>query len=100
MQRCEQLAALQINAAEWYERADFLAVLNGGQMATWHTPGEPPGDYSDMFMTFDSGEGSNSSMGTAAIGGLPEDIWAEITRLCNAHGLTYGIVRITPLEAD
>ena len=64
---------LIVNAPEWFRRDDFLAWLNNPEhhTATWHQAGEPPHDYSDVFVLVDSAyEGVGSEM--------PEDVWKAV----------------------
>jgi len=63
---------LRLNAPEFYQDPAFVAWLDdpAETQATWHRKGFPPNEYSDMFFTWDSGEGSNSDM--------PEHIWDKI----------------------
>jgi hypothetical protein len=87
--RFEKLPCLRIDCAEWYERPDFRRWLadgfeNGGT-ATWWRPGQPPHAHADVFMTFDSGGGSDSDV-------MPEAVWAEISRLAAEAGMTSGVV--------
>lgn len=86
---------LEIVASAWFGRDDFVAFLEGRgpyqggiKPATWHQNGDAP-DMSDVFITFDHGEGSDYL-------DVPEDIWAEVQRLAREHGFTDGIVRIKP----
>jgi len=54
---------LVVDAPELYQQEDFMAWLNRQDaVATWHRPGEPAGEYSDVFVTFDHEEGSDSDM--------------------------------------
>lgn len=82
---------LRINAPEWYERKDFLEFLTEDRMATWHLPGHAPDECSDIFMTYDNGEGSDMS-------DMPEDCWDEIRRIAEAEGFTYGLIWITNFQ--
>ena len=81
---------LRINAPEWYERKDFLEFLTENRPATWHVPG-PPNECSDIFVTYDHGEGSDESV-------IPEDCWDEIRRIAEAEGFTYGLIWITNFQ--
>ena len=60
----EQVPCVELGLPELFEREDFQTYLNDpdNKIATWHTRGEEPGDYSDVFVTFDNCEGSNSDM--------------------------------------
>ncbi len=82
---------LRIDARDWYRRKDFLAWLNSPKpIATWHTKGKPVGEYSDVFFTFDHGEGSDRDS-------IPEDIWQEICRMAAEHGVEDGLVWVANL---
>ena len=65
---CDELL-VKINAPEFCTDQEFVMWLNDpqGSRATWHKVGEQPNEYSDIFFTFDGGEGSASDM--------PEHIW-------------------------
>ena len=81
---------LRLNAPDWYERKDFLYWLNdlSKPTATWHISGEEPGEYSDVFVTFDHGEGSDADS-------IPEGIWEEIKKVAAEHCFDEGLVWIT-----
>lgn len=84
------LQAVRIDTSEWFDRPDFMAWLNDatpGHPATWHTPGQPAGGLSDVFVVFDHGEGSDDQS-------IPEDIWAKICTVCDLYKVEYGIVWI------
>lgn len=71
---------LHIEAPMWFKDEEFLAVINDptNGIARWHTPGEAPGEYSDVFVFLDpslNGEGSESNE-------IPEHIWATIVEQC------------------
>jgi hypothetical protein len=86
---------LRLNAPEWFERPEFLAILNSESAATWHVRGEPPNEMSDLFLTFDDYEGSD-------IFGVPscEDIWIQIVAAAEAMGMTDGVVWISNVSND
>lgn len=89
--RVSRISCVRIDAHEFYQDPEFVAWLNGarkGAIATWHRGGNP-GDFSDIFMTWDSGEGSNSDM--------PEKIWKEISTQVEQRGIEYCVVWITNL---
>jgi hypothetical protein len=93
--RAERRDCLRINAPEWYDRDDFRAWLNaeGAQRrATWHERGTEPTEYSDVFVTFDSGEGSDYDTL------MPDDIWEAITKAADEVGLSDCIVWISNLQ--
>lgn len=85
----ERGECLRINAPEWYDREDFAAWLNEEGRATWHKRGKAPGEYSDVFVTFDHCEGSDYDAS------MPEDIWRAIAAAAKACGVEDGIVWIS-----
>jgi hypothetical protein len=83
--KTETLPCLRINCPAWYQRPGVVAWLRAMPgPATWGLHGTEPGECSDLFMTFDHGDGSDSDM--------PEDLWAEGCRLCDEAGLGYGVI--------
>lgn len=84
------LPCVQIEAAEWYERDDWLEYINAKDTATWHEKGEISTECSDVFTVYDNGEGPDSEV-------IPADIWSAIGAALRAHGLTYAVVRIIPI---
>ena len=86
-------AYLCINLPDMFEDGEFRDYLNDldHSLATWHLKGDPnPHEYSDCFMMFDNGEGSNSDM--------PEKWWSLICEICKSEGFTTGILHLTNLE--
>ena len=74
-----------INAPHWFERADFQRWLSGpDRPATWHKPGEPT-ENSDVFITYDHGEGSDFET-------MPEDIWENVRQICEEQRIEYGLI--------
>ena len=101
MMDAELRACLRIDAPEWYRRQDFRDFLNGkrdGQEgrspAMWHRRGEEPDEMSDVFVTFDTGEGSDAE------GIIPDDIWEAICAIAEKHGFEDGIVWISNVGHD
>jgi len=95
----EVYPCLKLNVPQWYERKDFQKWLNdfvdpheGRRHATWHQFGEP-GEYSDIFVTYDHGEGSDFEE-------MPGDCWEDITRVCKEQGLEYAVVWLTNLPTE
>ena len=91
-----RIAALSINAPEWFARPDFqawltypTASLESSSRATWHTPGTEPTEFSDTFITFDHGDGSDFD------DLFPADIYQQICHICAAQGVSYGVLRLT-----
>lgn len=91
-----RMPCVRIDAAEWYEREDFLAALNSGSIATWHKPGCVPNELSDAFVTYDHGEGSNMC-GPPECGCLPDDIWEYICGLMKHMRLEQAVLWIANL---
>lgn len=66
---------LRLNAPSWYTDPGFLRWLNSPATATWHEAGTDPGDGSDAFFTFTSGEGGSDFPSTVGHPGIPGHIW-------------------------
>lgn len=72
---------VEISAPEWFKDPSFIKMLNYNgeepekhcrrKAATWHVPGDQPSEYSDVFMVYDGGEGSEREF-------LSDELWAEI----------------------
>lgn len=91
MNKLDRLACLKINAPEWYSIPEFQDWLNkANNVATWHTKGNSPGDYSDIFTWYDHHEGSDSNM--------PEVVWNELCNICDKEGFRSGVIWITNLS--
>ncbi len=88
-----RVPALIINCPEWFARPDFQAWLNNPEnnIATWHKLGQEPNGYSDTFITYDNGEGSDFG------DDFPIDIYQDIIRICQQHNLVYGRLHLTNL---
>ncbi len=82
--------AFKMNMPELFAREDFRVYLNdrNNNMATWHPHGEEPGEYSDVFIHYDNGEGSHSDMPG----------WDLVVAAMTKAGIKYGIVQITNLD--
>lgn len=71
-----------INAPDWFKDPGFLKMINYNgeepdiygrrRAATWHMAGDPPNEYSDVFLTWEEQEGSEAIF-------LSEKMWNEIT---------------------
>lgn len=88
------IKCVRLDAPEFYKDPDFVKWLNEskkGIIATWHTGGAP-NDFSDIFVTYDGGDGSNSDM--------PEHIWDEISLTCRKMDVNYCVVWITNVGSD
>jgi hypothetical protein len=84
---------LRINMPDMFADPEFRDYLNDPDttIATWHTQGDPnPHEYSDCFVQFDNGEGSNADM--------PKKWWDLICEICKAEGIVAGILHITNLD--
>ncbi|MBN2579380.1 MAG: hypothetical protein JXB10_10345 [Pirellulales bacterium] len=89
---------LQINAPQWYRREDFMRYLQqelcrpdpGLGAATWHR-GPRASEYSDLFLWFEDGDGSDFGL-------MPDDIWQELCQICQAADFNGGIVWIKNLQ--
>lgn len=104
------MPVVRINAPEWYLRPDWLAWISGLSSnfrrtgdgldgpATWHRRGSLlPAAGSDVFFTYDDGDGSDSPQGTADPV-IPEDIWAEIARVVKDAGINECLVWVSNLQ--
>jgi hypothetical protein len=81
-------AMLEIDLPELFAREDFRKWLNGSaasNVATWHAQGEDPNEYSDLFVTYDGGEGSNSDMPG----------WDLVCQIAREEGFRAGTIRLT-----
>lgn len=84
---------LDVNCPEVFKDPEFLKWLNDTDYVkfTWHVPGKPANDYSDVIVTYDNGEGSNSDM--------PEHVWNWLCDLWQKTlGKGYGWIRLTNME--
>jgi len=92
---------IKLNRPEWYDRDDFIEWLDKGadagkgepRIATWHHGGKPD-EYSDIFMTWDQGSGSDQG----SIWDIPDDIWAEVGEAVKAEGLDFAVIWLTNLR--
>lgn len=86
---------LQLNVPHWYIREDFQEWLvkntKNKQLATWHHA-EVPNEYSDIFVTYDNGDGSNDDM--------PIWYWDEICFVCEQRGLEFALIWLSNLIVD
>lgn len=84
---------LRVNMPELFENKGFARRLNEyvkgatGGMATWHRPGDPT-EFSDIFVTYDQGEGSN-------VEDIPARLWKKLGRMAENQGLTHTLFWIT-----
>lgn len=66
---------LRLDSQELFQDPEFVAWLNDASNIkfTWHQPGSEVDEWSDVIVTYDSGDGSNSDM--------PEHIWDWICEI-------------------
>jgi hypothetical protein len=88
-------AYLRINMPDMFADPEFMAYLNDTEensVATWHKRGsdDEAHAYSDTFVQFDCGEGSNANM--------PEKWWNLICEICESQGFEAGILHLTNLD--
>lgn len=91
--KSELVNCLELSCPELFEEKAFSSWLNrmsGRGLATWHVQGEP-GEFSDVFVTYDQGEGSDSPFNPD---GMPLSVWKVICKECEKHGLQYAVVRL------
>jgi len=88
--RPNSIPCVEINLPELFEREDFRAYLNDPKntIATWHRSGEAPDECSDVFVTYDNGDGSNSDMPG----------WGIVCDMMRENGHTAALVRLTNME--
>jgi len=82
---------IRINAPDFYRDPDFLRWLDhpDRHQATWHNKGTPPGEFSDLFFTYDQGEGSDSDM--------PGNVWDFLHKELSRQGVTFALVWVSNL---
>jgi len=98
----QRVVCLRINCPELYADDAFAAWLEAGAkaeeagkyghfnpVATWHR-GEGMGESSDVFVTYDHGEGSDSDM--------PEHCWQKLCETMKVAGVEYAMLWLTNLE--
>lgn len=86
MKTIETYRCLKINAPDWFSNSDFINWLNNKEnIATWHTKGSYPNDFSDVFVWYDNHEGSDSDM----------PFWDELCKICDENEFLFGIIWIT-----
>lgn len=85
----EKTPCLKINMPDLFEVEGLLEYVRAYKLATWHMSSRGKfGEYSDLFVTYDSGEGSNSDMPG----------WDKISKLMEQEGISYALLWITNLE--
>lgn len=80
----------RINAPDWFEDPQFLEWLNcqdsSAKPATWHIPGKPPTEYSNVFIVWFNG-GCSDWPPIPNKGGIPNHIWKQVEDDLNKHYL-------------
>jgi hypothetical protein len=91
----ERVACLKINCPDVFADPEFRDWLDdpANGVATWHPPGTEPGECSDVFVTFDHGEGSDAFH-------MPGHCWLALCREAEARGFSYGVLWLTNLDGD
>lgn len=110
----DYMPLVRINAPEFFEREDFQEFLNRAvdpdtddTTATWHQSGEP-NDYSDLFVTYDNGEGSDAlppgsrpeetAPEFSDLNLIPQGIWDEICEEMDERGVDHALLWISNLR--
>jgi hypothetical protein len=78
--------------------AEWLNEWAGLGLATWHCQSDvfdPPGEGSDVFVTYDHGAGDSHPDNEA---GMPRHAWEFVARKVNEHRLDYCLVRLINCE--
>ena len=76
---------LAIDASNLFKDEEFVCWLNQTEgTATWHKPDTEPEGDSDVFMTYDHGEGSDMHM--------PSHCWDFICEVCGKANFSYGVL--------
>jgi hypothetical protein len=85
---------VEISAPEFYRDPDFLKWLNNPDrhQATWHVKGKRVNEFSDLFFTYDGGEGSDSDM--------PSPIWEKIHQELKQRGVKWCVVWVKSFSRD
>lgn len=85
---------VEISAPEFYRDPEFLRWLNNPDrhQATWHVKGKSVNEFSDLFFTYDGGEGSDSDM--------PRRIWEMIHQELKRQGVKFCVVWVKSFSMD
>lgn len=83
---------LKISAREWFDDPEFRRWLNSKEKpaATWHKPGDEPGDFSDVFIYWDQGACSDYP------DGLPKPIYSLLDDITEEYNFDAGVIWIKP----
>lgn len=102
IERVGRLECITLTAPHWWADPDFLLWLNHRNTATWHAAGEEPDDFSDCFILYDNGEGSDAPWNPDRSTGdcIPSHLWEELTQFLEAQGIRYCIVWLLPYDRD
>lgn len=97
---------LRVNCPGLFQDARFWAWVKEENCATWHRreSDDPPGEYSDVFVCYDHGEGSDApdpgAPGYPDSSGMPAHAWDKIKSLCERERIPYGLLWLTNLPDD
>jgi len=85
---------VEISAPEFYRDPEFLKWLNNPDrhQATWHVKGKKVNEFSDLFFTYDGGEGSDSDM--------PSRIWEMIHQELKRQGVKFCVVWVKSFDIN
>ena len=86
-------SCMKLNFPELYQDEKFMTWLTGrhhSAIATWHE-GEGANEFSDIFIWYDHGEGSDSDM--------PEHCWDALRKVAKEEGFEEGMIWLTNLES-
>jgi hypothetical protein len=89
----DYMPLVRIDAPELFRDSEFMAWLNDNldNIATWHQGGDA-NEYSDLFITIDGTEGSNSDM--------PDHLWDLIVNAVHGVGVENALVWIANIDID
>lgn len=101
------LPIIKFNVPEWYKDRDFLTFLNSSRVATWHRQYCKPDEYSDVFLTYCQGEGSDAYYpsdepeefgDTNHADVIPDRYWRVVCAYCATNGIEEALIWLTNLE--
>lgn len=84
---------VRIYAEDLFEMPEFQTWMEdwtGAGLATWHVSGESPGEYSDVFILYDHGEGPESP--DVGESGMPQECWDLLCKFCKENHIDYAIL--------
>lgn len=89
----EHVPCLRVHAAELFEMPQFQVWVKeniGSGLATWHFQNHAEfGEYSDIFIVYDHGEGPESPY---AENGMPKECWDLVCELCDKCRVDYAVL--------